>query len=730
MINISNAFRHELIHGNKVYEMSAVITLQDNTVLTLDNSNIMSNGFMMDDAVSDDNAFNALGGCIINSATLVLNNRDDSLSNYDFDNAQVVIYLSLVNEQIKKGTFRVDTPTYNGFSITLNLLDYMENFDRPYSLSDLTYPATLDEIVRDACTNCGVTFGTASYNFPHKSYVIQESPAVESTTFRDVLKWTATIAGCFARCDVNGQLQLSWFDTDTLESFMTRLDGGIFDSSTPYSTGDTADGGLFNPWNTGFVYDAGLFTQELPIHILTGLYTQTIAIDNTVITGVEAVVKVDASTTSSTAINKYTTGQAGYVVSIQDNRLINTTNAQEIVNWLGTQLIGLTFRKINIAHPNDPSIEAGDIAVVIDRKGNEYPILITRTAFSVFGRQTTVCASESPSKNSSVQYSEATKNYVESRKQLVDVKTSFEDRQDELEERIDNAGGLYKTEVTQQGATKIYYHNKPVLAESDIIMLFSDVGFTLSADGGDTWYGLTVDGVLISSILNTVGVNADWINTGELVISKQIGTETQEMFYANVDTGEVRIVADHFSLSTGDTIDSIAQTHVDAAKDEMSQQLASSIDGLDEAISKKEDTLREANEAVQQQIDNLDGIINSEQGFAFIKSNTIEGLKDWITVTHREIDGVDTPVMELGSAESVIYAVMTNKQLEFRLRTNDSPVAYIAADEDGVGKLFATNSVVVNEMRFGDWSWYQRRNGNMSVRWNTPTSSQTQSEEE
>ena len=96
-----------------------------------------------------------------------------------------------------------------------------------------------------------------------------------------------------------------------------------------------------------------------------------------------------------------------------------------------------------------------------------------------------------------------------------------------------------------------------------------------------------------------------------------------------------------------------------------------------------------------------------------VVQETDEGVRSWMTF--REEGGI--PVLRLGTDSSAVYAVFTNDRLEFRVEGNEDPVAYIAADENGVGKLYATNSVVVNEMQFGDWAWYQRPNGNMSVKW-------------
>lgn len=100
---------------------------------------------------------------------------------------------------------------------------------------------------------------------------------------------------------------------------------------------------------------------------------------------------------------------------------------------------------------------------------------------------------------------------------------------EDLNQRIANANGLYETRITQPGgATITYMHNKPNLANSDIQMMISDVGVLVTANGTDsspTWYGLTVDGNLIANILQANGINADWIDTGALVIYDNDGNE-------------------------------------------------------------------------------------------------------------------------------------------------------------------------------------------------------------
>lgn len=559
MINVSKAFRKALADDRRDFQKSAVITLLDGTILNITNANIWANGFNHEDAVSSDNELD-IGSAIVNAFNLTLNNIYEDYSAYDFQGAEVVPKISLLidglPEEVPMGTYTVDEAKYNGSIISLSCMDNMIFFDKPYSESQLVYPATLNTIVRNACTICGVPLGTLT--FPHDDYIVQTRPDDEAITFRDVISYCAQIAGCFARVSTEGVLEIKWFDQTALEALYENLDGGVFDSSTPYSSGDTADGGLFNPWNTGYVYDAGSLTEYEDIHFIVGLFNQEICTDYVIITGIRVVVP-DSDGNDVT----YTSGTDGYVIEISRNPLITQSTAQTVANWLGQQLIGLKYKKANVSHLSDPTMEAGDIAVVWDYKSHGSPILVTRTVFKASGTQQTVSAAETPTKNSTERYSQQTKNFVELRKRVKQQLGTFEQKQEELEERMDNAGGLYKTEVAQPGgSTIIYYHDKPDLEDSEIQFVISDVGITITPDGGTTWYGLTVDGQMIASILTAIGVNADWINTGQLVVTKN----GQEVLFVDVDTGTVRIVADSFSLSSGKTIADVAQDVVDTVE--------------------------------------------------------------------------------------------------------------------------------------------------------------------
>lgn len=531
MINVSNKFRQLLSDDDRSYLAYVDITLADGTVFNLTNSEIWVGGLAKEDAVSDDNTFNAVGSAVVNSATFIINNVDDEYSIYDFDNAKVVTYVGKeidgVVEKIRLGTYKVDEPKYNGATISLYALDNMAQFDRPYSVSALQYPATLSQIVLDACTVCGVELG--SVNFPYSNYTVQERPSEDTITFRTVISWVAGVIGCFAKCNPAGQLIFKWFNRTLLESVSANLDGGVFDESSPtYTSGDSADGGSFNPWDTGYEFDAGEFNRLDEIHYISSLYSQNIGVDDIIITGV----KIDVETQDEDGNNvtkTYSSGGSGYTIELSGNKFITTDTAQDITDRLGEQLIGLKFRQANISHINDPTIEAGDIAIIIDHKNNTYPILVTRTNFAVGRSQTTVCGAETPARNSASVYNEQVKNYVALKSLLNSEKTvrelALQELKRSLTDQINSSAGLYTTIETTQSGNIYYMHNKQNLSESDIVWKMTAEALAVSTDGGQTYnFGVTVNGTVISNILSTIGISFDWARGGTLTLGGQDNT--------------------------------------------------------------------------------------------------------------------------------------------------------------------------------------------------------------
>lgn len=566
----SAAFRRALASGRRDFSLRAELELSDGTQLTLTNSDLWEDAFTIDDSVTSGSDFE-IGAAVVNSATVGIENFDGRFSTYDFFDAKLTLYAGFAfdsnTEWIKKGVFTVEEPTYSGEVITLKCLDNMAKLDKPYSGSNLTYPATLLQIVNDACSRCGLTLATQQ--FPHRSYSVVLRPEDEALTYREVVAWAAQIAGCFARCNADGQLELTWFDQAALTDAMdSLLDGGEFDASTPYATGDAASGGTFNPWATGTgEYDDGNFSTLDNVHHIYSATTHSVSVDDVVITGIR--VRVKTSTDASDAYAEYTSGTAGYVLSIEDNGLVQSPHGQDIADWLGAQLIGFTFRPGDITHPSDPGIEAGDVAVFWDHKGNAFPIVVSRTAFGATVFQDTQCIAEPPARNSSARYSAATKTYVELRKQIIADHTAWDTAIGDLSDRLDAKTGLYTTQETTSSGTIYYLHDQPDLADSSTIWKMTSDAWGVSTDGGDSWNaGLTVDGTLIARILTAQGVNADWINAGALSVKDSNGVE---IFRADIANKSVTIKGEYVTLGNISLSSAISAAQTAATNNAVSQ---------------------------------------------------------------------------------------------------------------------------------------------------------------
>lgn len=517
MINASKEFRELLLRDERKFVYQININLLDGTPLQLSNNKIWSSGLKFSDAVSSGSNFE-IGSAIIGKFTFSINNIYGEFSEYDFSGATVRPKVGLIlpdgtTEMINKGVYIVDEPSYNGTIITLECLDNISKLDRAYSESNLKYPATIDAIIRDICSVCDVPLG--SFSVDGSSRVIQERPNDESITCREVLQWCAQILCKYCRCNINGQLELLWYDQEVFENFGNKnLYGGNF---SDYKTGDDANGGNFSPWDIGYVYNSGDFSK-MNYHHIYSLSSLQVSTDDVIITGIRVIEENDSESGAEETI--YLSGKEGYILEISGNNLIKNGDGNYIASDLAQKLVGLRFRVFNCSHINDPTIEAGDAIVISDRKNISYISYITETEFSNGEYQKTSCGAESPEKNSSQRYSEYTKIYVDYRKGLKKERADREKALEELGNRIDNSSGTFTTSERQQDGSYIYYlHNKPSLEDSDIVWKMTAEAWAVSTNGGKTWNaGMTVDGDTITRILTAVGVSCDWIKGGELVL--------------------------------------------------------------------------------------------------------------------------------------------------------------------------------------------------------------------
>lgn len=559
MQKVSVDFIKELNKDNRNYILSCKIVLSDNTELDIDNTKLWSDSFKIEDAVSNPGKFD-IGAVVSNKLTFTLSDIYDEYTEYDFTDAVITnvrVGLELpdgTEEYVKKGEYTVDETSYNGSLITLECLDNMAKFDKSYKESKLVYPATIGAIVRDACTECGV--GLNTFEFPNHTYIVQERPSDEALTFRQVLNWCAQIACCFARCNAEGKLELKWFQTGVLED---ELNGGVYDNGTPkYQTGDNADGGTYAPWSEGDVHSGGTFKDLLSIHHFISYTSPEISTDDVVITGI--LVKEYSPDVNKDEVVPYLTGTEGYVLSIEENRFIPPGRGQEVAAYLGSRLIGLRFRPLSFSCLSDPTIEAGDVGFFTDRKCKTYKFLVTNTVFSSGNYQTVTCDAQTPARNKATRYSAATQAYVELRKQIRKERTEREKALEELGNRLAASSGLYTTiEVPDSGGKIFYMHDRPNLADSNIVWKMNAEAWGVSTDGGKNWNGgMTVDGDTIVRILTAIGVNASWIDTGRISVKDKDGNV---IFLVDMDTKEIVISGDCIRIGAVSATEAIEEAN-------------------------------------------------------------------------------------------------------------------------------------------------------------------------
>lgn len=516
MRNISSDFKQQLENGNRKYIKTARITFSDQSILNLTNENFWNNGMIIEEATSGDNSFD-VGAVIIGQLTLTINNIYDDYTEYDFTNAKVdnvKVGIELedgTEEYVSYGVYTVDETSYNGSIITLKCLDNIQKFDRPYSESNLQYPATILQIVQDACSVCGVALGTASFDFDN--LVVNQKPTDEAVTFRNVLQWVGQISCCFFRADSSGRLIRKWYDTETLESI--NLESNIPEFPDSYHN----------------------------IHSFNSL---TVGMDDIVITGVSITIEVkneDGDTESVT----HQSGTTGYMLSISGNKLIEESSAQTIVTSLGEKLNGIRFRSFSASALSNPSYEAGDIAVVTNRKGNKYKVILTSNTFQPGNFQKISCGAETPGRKSATRYSKETQAYVDLRNDIKDERTQRELQIEALQNVLSNSSGMYFTEEEQpDGSVITYLHDKKNLSDSQNVIKITAEAIGISNDGGETYpYGLFLTGDLIARLLYVVGINADYINTGALSVKDEDGNT---IFEADIDQKTLMISGDYIQI--------------------------------------------------------------------------------------------------------------------------------------------------------------------------------------
>ena len=580
MRNLSTEFKEQQNSGNRNYLKYADFTFTDGSTLSITDKDLWSNGFKFEDAVSQNGSFD-IGAAIINKLTLQINNFSGKYTDYIWDGARVVCHIGLELstgiEKIRICTMTVtDAPYQSTAIISLTCEDSMRLFDRDYSESKLTYPATRLQIIQDACEVCGVTL--QSTRFDNDDFVIQNRPDDSSITFRQVIAWVAQMGCQWAKCDEYGRLCFGWYEREVPDNFYDLVEtpwkdvegNDILDTTgeqiiTIMQTGITAiQTNGFTPW---------LYDLE--------------------ITGIKVTEYVENS--SKNEAKTYQSGKSGYVIEISDNKLIQEGTGEAICKIISDRCVGMKFRPFSTGALTNIAWEAGDTIAISDRNGKQYKSFLTSVTLNPGAFEQLECSAKSVSRNKQKQYTLSQQVQAESKKNLKDERTAREKAIEELSQRLSESSGTYTTVETQPDGSNIYYlHNKPQLSDSDIVWKMTAEAWAVSTDGGQHWNGgMTVDGDVIARILTATGVNADWINTGTI---KAIDKDGNTTFLVDVTTGRVVINADSVQIK-GKDVNAIAKEKAETEVNNfISNTYTTDINNLQSQIDGKIETWYQPND--------------------------------------------------------------------------------------------------------------------------------------
>lgn len=552
MLNVSAKWQRAVMLDNDInVNCFADIVTASGEKIPISDSELWANGFEVNDSTSSNGTF-TIGALIAGKLKIKLNNIYEDFSKYDFDKATVTAYVSKsfsdgTTEKLKIGEYRVSETSYDGSLITLTCLDNINNFNREYD-SNLSYPTTAYEVVRDACIKCDVPFTMA--RFDNSDYVINEIPSDnQKLTYGQVIAYILQLSGLWGKCGHDGELLIGWYDMSQFDS--RSYNGGTFNAkTTPYSDGDSVDGGTFN-YSDGDNADGGTFAEARNYH---NIYTQkdlNVATDDVVITGVKVTVTSKEDKTKDVNV---LAGKEGYVISISDNPFIPADKAQAVANYIFKKIGGMRFRPLDATLLSNPLIESGDVALVTDRKQNTYSCFISNRTFTIGSGTKISCDAENASRNSADKFSNETKAIVQARK-VAQTQLSVYDKQMQLlTQLMSQSLGLFKTEQVQEDGSIIYImHNKADLNSSNIQWKMTANGMAVSSDYGKTWNaGVDKDGNAVFNIMSAIGINFDWAHGGTLTLGGE--NNVSGVQYVKDAKGKTLVILDNKGLTLDSSV--------------------------------------------------------------------------------------------------------------------------------------------------------------------------------
>lgn len=357
-------------------------------------------------------------------------------------------------EYVPLGRFNIDDVNIKSNTIGLKAMDNMINLDKPYSLSKLSYPATLYQIYTNICSVGDIPIGTL--DFPNKDYIVTERPS-NDLTLRDVLGYVAELSGTFAKCDRTGRLELKWYEPTDIE-----------------------------------------ISPDIRYDFIPSDYIVQIK-------------GVMASTEDTT----YLVGNEDYAIDLSENPLLQGDYENVLPN-IFENIKDITFTPYTSNFKGNPAIQAGDMIVQVDKNGKEYNTLVTKMVYKYRGRSS-LEAKGLPDISKGYKGSTNRKLAEIRRKidvEVGDKLTTLEEQQLQATELIANMLGGYAIKTDDA----FYIADNEDLSKAMKVWKWGLGGFGYSENGVNGPYttAVTAEGSIVAELVSAGIITADMVKTGIL----------------------------------------------------------------------------------------------------------------------------------------------------------------------------------------------------------------------
>ena len=253
------------------YRQVARITMtKGNTVTVFNESDILQGGLTVDRYCASGNKIE-LGSAVAAELNLKIKNDDGKYDDLSFEGAELYVEIGIKkwdahrweNAQLHYvpfGYFIIDTPPRTLSTISINALDRMVKFDKAVNAAQITFPITVENLVKRVCELCGVNVAISNFSttdLVNTQYSITTMPTGENLTYRKLIQWCAFLMGSCAFINEEGKLDFKWYTTtDEVINPSDRYSSDMLENNITIT-------GLKYQSNAGQLYEYGTDSYRL-----------------------------------------------------------------------------------------------------------------------------------------------------------------------------------------------------------------------------------------------------------------------------------------------------------------------------------------------------------------------------------------------------------------------------------------------------------------------------------